>query len=65
MLQDKWIPSYTISSVLLSIRTLLTDPNPSHPLVGTIGAIYLSNKELYMTTARDWTKKYATQQLSE
>ena len=38
----------------------MTDPNPTHPLVGTIGAIFLSNKELYETTAKDWTRKYAS-----
>lgn len=60
ILQDKWIPSFTITSILLCIRTLMTDPNPTHPLVGTIGAIYLSNKELYETTAKDWTRTYAS-----
>lgn len=59
-IQDKWIPSFTITSILLCIRTLMTDPNPTHPLVGTIGAIFLSNKELYETTAKDWTRKYAS-----
>lgn len=43
----------------MCIRTLMTDPNPHHPLVGTIGAIYLSDRQLHDDTAKDWTKKYA------
>merc|ERR1711991_8987 len=33
ILKDKWSPALTISRVLLSISSLLTDPNPDDPLV--------------------------------
>lgn len=59
ILGDAWIPSFTISSLLLCIRSLMTDPNPYHPLVGTIGQIYLEDRTLHDDTARDWTSKYA------
>lgn len=59
ILGDSWIPSITITSILMCIRTLMTDPNPYHPLVGSIGAIYISDRKLHDDTARDWTKKYA------
>ncbi|CBY24010.1 unnamed protein product [Oikopleura dioica] len=59
ILKDAWIPSFTISSILLSMRTLMADPNPYHSLVGTIGQIFLENRELHDDTARDWTSKYA------
>ena len=36
--QDNWSPALTISKVLLSICSLLTDANPSDPLVGSIAS---------------------------
>ncbi|KAF7810462.1 Ubiquitin-conjugating enzyme E2 10 [Senna tora] len=33
ILKEQWSPALTISKVLLSICSLLTDPNPDHPLV--------------------------------
>lgn len=32
ILKDQWSPALTISKVLLSISSLLTDPNPDDPL---------------------------------
>ena len=36
ILKDNWSPALTIAKVLLSISSLLTDPNPADPLVGPI-----------------------------
>merc|ERR1712072_1616152 len=36
ILKDQWSPALTISKVLLSICSLLTDPNPDDPLVPEI-----------------------------
>ena len=44
----------TISKVLLSICSLLTDPNPDDPLVPEIAEKLRSNKEEHDTTAREW-----------
>ncbi len=33
ILKDQWSPALTISKVLLSISSLLTDPNPESPLI--------------------------------
>ena len=49
----------TIAKVLLSISSLLTDPNPDDPLVPEIAHIYKGDKNKYEATAREWTKKYA------
>ncbi|CAM8918999.1 unnamed protein product [Rhodiola kirilowii] len=59
ILQDQWSPALTFSKVLLSICSLLTDPNPNHPLVPEIGKIYNSDRSEYERTARSWTQKYA------
>ncbi|KAM0943015.1 putative ubiquitin-conjugating enzyme E2, ubiquitin-conjugating enzyme/RWD [Dioscorea sansibarensis] len=59
ILQDQWSPALTISKVLLSICSLLTDPNPDHPLVPEIAYIYKQQRTRYEETARTWTQKYA------
>ena len=60
ILKDQWSPALTISKVLLSISSLLTDPNPDDPLVPEIANIYKSDRAKYDATAREWTKKYAS-----
>jgi len=45
--------------VLLSISSLLTDPNPEDPLDPEIAHIYKSNKSKFEATAKEWTAKYA------
>ena len=60
ILKDQWSPALTISKVLLSISSLLTDANPDDPLVPEIANIYKSDMAKYENTAREWTKKYAT-----
>ncbi|KAB5521978.1 hypothetical protein DKX38_026297 [Salix brachista] len=45
--------------VLLSICSLLTDPNPDDPLVPEMARMYKTDGFKYETTARSWTPKYA------
>lgn len=59
ILKDQWSPALTTSKVLLSICSLLTDPNPEDPLVPEIANIYKNNIEQFKKTAADWTHKYA------
>lgn len=59
ILKDQWSPALTVSKVLLSICSLLTDPNPDDPLVPEIGRQCKENKAAYEETARDWTVRYA------
>ena len=60
ILKDQWSPALTISKVLLSISSLLTDANPDDPLVPEIAQIYKTDRAKYEATAKEWTKKYAT-----
>ena len=60
ILKDQWSPALTISKVLLSISSLLTDPNPDDPLVPEIANLYKTNRAQHDTTAREWTQRYAT-----
>jgi ubiquitin-conjugating enzyme E2 D len=59
ILKEKWSPALTISKVLLSISSLLTEPNPNDPLVPAIAKIYESNKQEFEDIARTWTANYA------
>ncbi|URE31091.1 ubiquitin-conjugating enzyme [Musa troglodytarum] len=43
--------------VLLSICSLLTDPNPDDPLVPEIAHMYKTDRAKYETTAKSWTQK--------
>ncbi|KAG5856658.1 hypothetical protein ANANG_G00010240 [Anguilla anguilla] len=60
ILKDNWSPALTISKVLLSICSLLTDCNPADPLVGSIATQYLTNRAEHDRIAKQWTKRYAT-----
>ena len=60
ILKDQWSPALTISKVLLSICSLLTDPNPDDPLVPEIAKKFKSDREGFNKIAREWTQKYAT-----
>lgn len=59
ILRAQWSPALTISKVLLSICSLLTDPNPDDPLVPEIARIYKTDRNKYATLAKEWTTKYA------
>jgi len=59
ILKDQWSPALTITKVLLSISSLLTDANPDDPLVPEIATIYKTDKEKYNKNAKEWTLKYA------
>jgi len=60
ILKNNWSPALTISKVLLSLLSLLTDPNPDDPLVSDIAKQYKENIELYNATAKEWTRRYAS-----
>merc|ERR1712185_174526 len=58
ILKDQWSPALTLSKVLLSISSLLTDPNPNDPLVPEIALLLKSNREEHDKNAREWVRKY-------
>ena len=52
ILQSQWSPALTISKVLLSVCSLLTDPNPDDPLVPEIARAYKSDRKKHDDTAK-------------
>ena len=59
ILKDQWSPALTISKVLLSICSLMDDPNPNDPLVPSIADLLRNNKALHDENARVMTMKHA------
>ena len=47
ILQNQWAPTLTLKKVMLSISSLLNDPNPSSPLNGTAANLWINNREVY------------------
>jgi ubiquitin-conjugating enzyme E2 D/E len=59
ILQSNWSPALTISKVLLSICSLLSDPNPDDPLVSDIARLYRTDRAKHDMLAKQWTEEYA------
>ncbi len=59
ILKAQWSPALTISKVLLSICSLLTDPNPDDPFVPEIARLYKANRVQYELQARAYTMQHA------
>lgn len=59
ILKGNWSPVLTIAKVLLSISSLLTDPNPDDPFVPDIARQYKTDRAAYEEEARAWTRNYA------
>ena len=47
ILKDKWSPALSLHKVLLSIQSLLTDPNPDSPLNGDAAQLYRTDRKEY------------------
>jgi ubiquitin-conjugating enzyme E2 D/E len=60
ILKTQWSPALTISKILLSICSLLSDPNPNDPLVPDIANLLKNEPEMYFKTAKEWTNIYAS-----
>lgn len=59
ILKSQWSPALTIMKVLLSLCSLLTDPNPDDPLVPSIATLLKEDKIEHDRRAQMYTLKYA------
>lgn len=60
ILKDEWSPILTISKVMYSLSSLLSEPNPDDPLVDSIATEMKCSPELFIKNAKIFTEKYAT-----
>lgn len=65
ILKDQWSPALTIDKVLLSIMSLLQDPNPRDPLNREAAELYCNNRGEYNRKAKEWVRLYASKQRSD
>ena len=59
ILKSKWSPILQISKLLISIQSLLSDPNPADPLDTAVALQWIENHDEAIKTAKEWTQKYA------
>ena len=59
ILKDNWSPALNVTKVLLSISSLLNEPNPEDPLVPALAKLYKEDKRRYEKTAKEWNNAYA------
>ena len=52
ILKHMWSPVYDVSSILTSIQSLLTDPNPNSPANNTAAKMYTTNYQEYSNRVR-------------
>ncbi|GIQ88516.1 hypothetical protein KIPB_010781 [Kipferlia bialata] len=57
--QGKWSAALSVTTILLSIVSLLDDPNSEHGLHDEAVSLLKTNPEKYCEMARKWTQKYA------
>lgn len=58
LLIDKWLPTYNIGSLLVSIRSFLDEPNPDHGLNNEALQLFRTNKTKYEQKVREMVQKY-------
>merc|ERR1712096_272689 len=59
ILKEQWSPALTLKKVLISICSLLHDPNPDDPLVPEIAKLYKTNRAAHDNAAREYTERNA------
>ncbi|KAK7467069.1 hypothetical protein VKT23_004130 [Stygiomarasmius scandens] len=60
ILRDEWKPSVTLATVLAIIQEKLNNPSADDPFEPDIAALLKNDKNKFLATAKEWTKKYAT-----
>lgn len=59
ILKSSWSASLTLEKVMLSIQSLLNDPNPDDPLRGDVARQYKTDRRAYNEAAKNFTKRFA------
>eukprot|EP01091_Cochliopodium_minus_P012962 TRINITY_DN4058_c0_g2_i2.p1 TRINITY_DN4058_c0_g2~~TRINITY_DN4058_c0_g2_i2.p1 ORF type:complete len:105 (-),score=28.70 TRINITY_DN4058_c0_g2_i2:45-359(-) len=56
---ENWSAALQVEKVLLSIQSLLSEPNPDDPLANDVAEQWKKNLVQAKKTATEWTKLYA------
>lgn len=59
ILKYNWSPALSVGKLLMSISSLLAEPNPNDPLVPSIAQQYKDFRVEHDSKAKEYTKKYA------
>lgn len=59
ILKDQWSPALTIKTALLSLRALLSSPEPNDPQDAEVAKMYINDRKKFESTAKFWTETYA------
>ncbi|XP_059614415.1 uncharacterized protein LOC132260371 [Phlebotomus argentipes] len=59
IIQHNWSLALTISKILLSVQSLLTDPFTEICMEPSLGRLYETDRSKFEALARNWTWKYA------
>ena len=54
ILKHNWSPVLGIEKIILSILSLMAEPNANDPLNQEAGRLYLENRDLFLKKARDF-----------
>ncbi|XP_013201020.2 ubiquitin-conjugating enzyme E2 T [Amyelois transitella] len=54
-----WVPTITLETLLVSLQTLLANPNPNDPLMMDVANEYKQDRDQFMLNAKLYTEKYA------
>jgi len=61
ILKNHWSPAYTVTQVLLSIVSLLSDPNPDDPLNPDAAELYKFKKSFYNDRVVEYVREFASE----
>jgi ubiquitin-protein ligase len=59
ILKSNWSPALSIAKLILSIISLLTDPNPMSPLNGEAAHLYIGKRHDYDERVKEYRINYA------
>ncbi|CAF1001698.1 unnamed protein product [Rotaria sp. Silwood1] len=62
ILHSQWSPALTVRSILISLCSLLSDPNPEHGINKQAVQLYRTDKNKYQEIEKQWTTIYASQE---
>eukprot|EP00971_Amphidinium_carterae_P069205 1369454-Amphidinium_carterae.1 len=57
--REAWSPALTLERVLISIASLLADPNPNSPMNTDAANLYMTDRSAYDKKVRDMVSKFA------